>query len=119
MLRKVYSVRDVKAAEYLGLVIFKTELEAQRFFLLSVTDKRGTMWRFPRDYVIHEVGTFDTETGVLARREPVPGDVTPYGVLESFLARNENGASEKSESQAGAGSAGSGVSAGGGQGVSG
>lgn len=111
MEKRVYSIRDIKAGEYLGLVLFGTESEAQRFYLLTITDRRGTMWKFPRDYAIHEVGVFDVQTGVVRRREPVPGDVTPYSAIDSFVAfcasvekamENANGKAAKPDDQAGA-----------------
>lgn len=110
MLKGVYSIRDIKASEYLGLVLFGTVAEAQRFFLLTITDRRGTMWKFPKDYAIHEVGTYDVQTGVVSRREPVPADVTPYSAVDSFLAfctsiekamENANGKAPKSNDQVG------------------
>lgn len=93
MNRQVYSIRDRKAEEYLGLVIFKTELEAQRFFALSIMDKRGNMWRFPRDYALFLVGSFDTETGFLFKNDPIPREVTPFAIvdqLERVLKEEEN-----------------------------
>lgn len=83
--RNVYSIRDVKAGEYLGLVLFRTEYEAHRFFLMTITDKRGPMYKFPKDYQIFQVGLFDNETGILVRSE-VPKDVTPHSAVDSFLA---------------------------------
>lgn len=84
MQRTIYSIRDVKAGEYLGLVIFRNEAEAQRFYLQTVTDKRGHMWKFPRDYAIYELGGVDVVSGVI-ERAPVPKDVTPYSVIDSFV----------------------------------
>lgn len=74
----------MKAEEYTGLVVFKTQGEAERFFLMAITDKRGAMWKFPRDYQLYELGGVDVKTGVV-ERAPVPRDVTPYSAVDSFI----------------------------------
>lgn len=114
--RNVYSIRDVKAAEYLGLVVFRSDLEAQRFFLLTITDQRGSMWKFPKDYMLYNVGGFDNETGLL-ERAPVPRDVTPHSLVDTYVERFINGASKVKQGEAGSGAAGGGVSASGGASV--
>lgn len=82
MNRRVFAVRDVKASEYLGLFLLKTPEEAQRIFLSAVKEDPRVS-KFPRDYAVHELGTFDTELGVLVG---APGrDVTPYSEVDAIV----------------------------------
>lgn len=86
---RVYSLRDVKAGVYLpGLMTFRKEEESSRFFIGMLQNPGSNLHKFPRDYVLHEVGKFDDESGALSFQ--IPRDVTPYGVIDAFEKRGIN-----------------------------
>lgn len=84
MKRLIVSIRDVKLGEYLGLSLTKNTAETQRHFMTLVTQDGNAINKFPRDYQVHIVGTFDTELGALMSPQNVE-DVTPYCEVDIAL----------------------------------
>lgn len=81
------SIRDVKVGEYLGLVQVRNTAEAERQFMALCMDSKSPMYSFPRDFQMHQVGTFDPESGVI---EPCASvDLTPYTRVDELVARRE------------------------------
>lgn len=65
---KIYSVFDLKIAQFQPLFSFRTDVEAQRhFYRLLMTVP--TMTEFPQDYDLRRVGSFDDESGVIISSE--------------------------------------------------
>jgi len=63
MQHKVYSIRDAKA-EVFNLPFFKkTHGEAERDFVTLTNDDKSTVFKFPDDFDLYYVGTYDDETG--------------------------------------------------------
>lgn len=98
MNRGIYALRDVKISEYMNLIHLKNAAEAERFFIMLCADQRAPMSKAPKDYTIHEIGHFDTETGEI--KPCLPKDVTPHSAVdmairENELKRNPNGTEGK------------------------
>lgn len=89
----VVSVRDVKAERYLGITLVEKQVEAQRHFLMLLREPKSPMHAFPRDYQIHEVGQFDTFTGEMEGLT-TKGDLTPYHLVDEYVAKTERDAEE-------------------------
>lgn len=84
-LKILVALRDVKVREYGPLMVFTTAEEAKRLFLAVAGDAKSTVGRFPRDYVMHELGTFDPESGQIVTHQ-FKSDLTPYSELDALLA---------------------------------
>lgn len=84
MKRLMVSIRDVKVGEYLGITLTKNTAEAQRHFLTLVNHEGAILNKFPRDYQLHIVGTFDTELGACCPGINVE-DITPYCEVDLAL----------------------------------
>lgn len=87
--RILVALRDVKVREYGPLFVLTTQDEAKRLFISAAQDSKSQLGRFPRDYVMHELGLFDAETGRLTPHEVI-ADLTPYSELEAVLAQRES-----------------------------
>lgn len=62
----LYSVRDVKANRFSGVIAFPNDEMAHRAFKSAVNTKNGGLLsEFPEDAQIHRLGKFDDEKGVL------------------------------------------------------
>ena len=64
---ELYSVKDVKANRFTGVVMFPSEAVAIRAFTTAVNQgDSGTLLKeYPEDAQIFRVGTFDDESGVI------------------------------------------------------
>lgn len=61
---KMYSIRDQKA-EIFNIPFFKkTHGEAERDFTELVRDEKSMPAKYPEDYDLYFVGTYDDQTGV-------------------------------------------------------
>lgn len=80
MTRLVVSIRDVKVGEYMSLVVVKNVGEAERAFQNLCMEPRSPLHRFPRDYQMHQVGTFNPESGEISGISVK--DVTPYSWID-------------------------------------
>lgn len=65
---ELYSVKDVKANRFTGVVMFPSEAVALRAFTTAVNQgDSGTLLKeYPEDAQIFRVGTFDDESGVVS-----------------------------------------------------
>ena len=59
---RVFSVYDSKAEAYGAPVFFKTKGEAIRGFTDIVNDGNSMLSKYPGDYTLFELGSFDEET---------------------------------------------------------
>jgi hypothetical protein len=55
----IFSVYDSKAEFYLFPMVFKSKGEAIRSFTAAASDKETNIGKYPEDFVLFEVGTFD------------------------------------------------------------
>lgn len=77
------AVFDVLAGAYVGPPIAApTRGVGERSFVDAVNDPKGQFFAHPDDYELHEVGTFNMETGRVTCVEPRP---VVYGRARSFL----------------------------------
>ena len=63
MIKKMYSVKDLKVGVYNPPMAQNTHGEAERTFSQVVNDKNTTINQFPADYVLCYVGDYDDLTG--------------------------------------------------------
>lgn len=84
--RILLGLRDVKIGEYVTVLPLRSEAEAQRFFLDSLNNPQSQMAKYPRDYQIHILASFDPESGAVSP-EAAPRDITPYSGVEEVTNR--------------------------------
>jgi hypothetical protein len=66
MILKMFAIRDGKTESY-GTPFFAPHKgQAVRMFQQLANDRRSEVWKFPRDYVLFEVGSFDLSSGEVA-----------------------------------------------------
>jgi len=61
---QVYSVRDAKAEIFNQPFLQKTHGEAERTFKNLVSDPNSTVGKFPEDYSLYYLGTYDDSKGL-------------------------------------------------------
>ncbi len=66
---KVFAVHDVKAASYGNPLFMTTSGLAMRMFMDVCADPKSPMHQHPADYSLHELGTFDPNSGVIEGHE--------------------------------------------------
>ncbi len=66
MILQVFSVFDVKAEAYLPPFFMKTKGEAIRAFSASCNDPESMFSKYPLDYTLMAIGTFDDSSGVIS-----------------------------------------------------
>lgn len=62
---KVYSIRDAKAEIFNPPFYKKTHGEAERDFSALVRDEKSMVCKYPEDYDLYYLGTYDDNTGKL------------------------------------------------------
>lgn len=62
---KVFAVRDAKADAFGGLTVVSTKGLALRGFADAVADERSEFSKYPDDYMLYELGTYDPNSGEL------------------------------------------------------
>lgn len=65
MLLKVFSVYDAKAFAYLPPFFMAEKGMAARVFTEAVRDKSHQFGKFPEDYILFQIGSYDDQTGNL------------------------------------------------------
>lgn len=65
MLTKLFAVYDIKVAAYLQLFPADTAPAAIRMITDVVNDPNTTLSKHPHDYHLHELGSWDSQTGKL------------------------------------------------------
>lgn len=63
----VYSIKDDRVEEWSMPYIEPTDTHALRAFRLAYTnaDRNNSLRAFPEDYTLHQVGTWDSDEGIL------------------------------------------------------
>ena len=69
MILKAYTVRDSKSEAFMKPFFNTTHGEAERNFRTAVNDPQSTMSKFPEDFDLYYLGTYDDNTGLLEPRD--------------------------------------------------
>jgi len=67
MSMKLYSVHDSKAGFYLPPQMYRNAGEATRAFENACKQTDTNFNKYPKDFTLLEIGTFDQDTGVIDR----------------------------------------------------
>lgn len=59
---KMFSIHDVKVGAYMNPFFARSSGEAERMFAAAVADKDSNFAKFPEDYTLFEVGSWDDQT---------------------------------------------------------
>lgn len=70
MLHNIYSVKDTKAEAFLPPWYAPTNASAIRSFSTAVNDSTHDFAKYPSDFVLYQLGSFDDNTGVITAMEP-------------------------------------------------
>lgn len=71
----IYSVKDTRTGEFAQPFFTKHDTQAVRIFAEAVKtdDANNMLFKYPRDFTLHKVGTWNNETGELSGyTEPQP-----------------------------------------------
>lgn len=79
---KVYSIRDAKGEIFHPPFYKKTHGEAERDFTTLVGDQNGMVSKYPEDFDLWYLGTFDDQTGKFNALE------TPQHVIKAIQIAN-------------------------------
>lgn len=63
MIHHVLAVYDEKAEAFAQPFFQQSELVGVRSFIGAAQDKDSLLYKFPRDYSLHKLGTYDDVTG--------------------------------------------------------
>lgn len=63
---KLYAVRDVKADAFSSLMPIATEGLAIRSFAEACKDRNSDLNKYPEDYMLYEIGTWEANTGAVS-----------------------------------------------------
>ncbi|WNK13373.1 MAG: nonstructural protein [Microvirus sp.] len=88
MKKMLVSIKDVKTGEYLGLVQAVNVNDAQRSFMALCMEPKSPLYRFPRDYQLHNLGEFDNCTGDIDGLTKIE-DLTPYEFVDGLVRRRD------------------------------
>jgi len=61
----VYSILDTKAEQYHNPFYAPTRGVAIRQFSEAVNDEKTELYKYPKDFILYEIGTFDGDHGVI------------------------------------------------------
>lgn len=62
---KMFSIFDSKVQAYMAPVFLRSTGEAERAFSASVADQSSNFCKFPEDFTLFEVGSWDDQTCVV------------------------------------------------------
>lgn len=69
---KLYAVRDVKADSFGAPMSIATEGLARRSFLEACLNPQSDLNKYPSDYMLFEVGSYEPNTGTITPCHPAP-----------------------------------------------
>lgn len=69
---KLYAVRDVKADAFMTPMAIPTEGLALRAFEEACLHPKSDVARYPQDYMLFEIGTYDPNSGLVTPTLPSP-----------------------------------------------
>lgn len=87
MIQLITCIRDVKAGLYMSAMLaVRTEGEAKRHYMnmLNSAAPSSSFQRYPKDYAIYLLGSFDPETGEIIAQ--FPKDITPHSDVDAYIA---------------------------------
>lgn len=70
MIHQVFSIQDTKSQTFNPPFYQKNVGEATRTFSKLCNDTNSMLAQFPEDFVLHLIGSFDDDTGVLTSTIP-------------------------------------------------
>lgn len=70
MIAKAFALRDIKADAFGSPFFLPNENIAKRLLAEWAQDKRSEVGKYPNDFVMFEIGTFDNESGKLSPLVP-------------------------------------------------
>lgn len=79
---KIFTIRDSKAEAFLTPFFQKSHGEAERNFKEITKDEKSMISKYPDDYDLYYVGTYDDQTGFI---ESLP---TPQHVVKAVSIKN-------------------------------
>lgn len=89
-MKKLYSIRDIKAANYSAPFVQHTNEEAIRAVAASISaDPKSMLSRFSSDYELHFVGTWNENTGVIYPPEDSVSFVIGLSSIQALLENKE------------------------------
>lgn len=65
MIKKMFTVYDAKAFSFCSPFVEVSTEVAIRAFAYAANDPAVDLSRFPEDFSLHEIGTFDTDSGAV------------------------------------------------------
>lgn len=77
MQQKVFAIKDQKAEVFLQPFFRKTHGEAERDFRTLVADQKSMINKYPDDYDLYFIGTYDDQEGAITRLD------TPQHVIKA------------------------------------
>jgi len=69
MILKMYSIRDSKGEIFNPPFYSKTHGEAERSFRTLATDSKSTIFQYPEDFDLYQIGTYDPDSGEVKQTE--------------------------------------------------
>lgn len=81
MVLRMYSVRDSKGEIFNVPFFKKTHGEAERDFHMLANDEKGLVSKFPDDYDLYFIGSYDDQSGKVEALD------TPQHILKAVQAR--------------------------------
>jgi len=85
----LYSVRDEKANCSYEPQIFKTQVDAIRFFDQAIQNRNTMINKYPDDFTLYKIGSFDERTGIIVDVK-VEKIVTAPELIRMREATNDN-----------------------------
>jgi hypothetical protein len=82
---KMFTVRDMKVG-FLSPFCMPTAGKALRAWEQSVNDEKSEFYKYPKDFIIYEMGEFDEETG----RVEMYGDMKSLGSAEDYKKKTDD-----------------------------
>lgn len=89
MIKKVYSVYDTKVCAFTSPFFASTDGEATRYVRGAVEDPNTMLYKYPEDYTLFCIGSFDEESGDLAA-EATPRSIITIVVLKSLNEKHKS-----------------------------
>lgn len=86
---ELYSIRDEKAGCSYEPQIFKTEVDAIRFFDQAIQNKNTMINKYPDDFTLYKIGVYDERAGAITDVK-VEKVVTAAEIIRMKEAVNEN-----------------------------
>lgn len=80
---KMYSVRDAKGETYSPPFLAKTPGEAERMFNNEVHNEKSQISKYPEDFDLYQLGTYDDVTGKIKPLDAPQHVVKAINLLKS------------------------------------